>query len=187
MQEPQGRYMDPRLAALFTRQRENGFSDLRGAHGDLTIPISDRLLNDAAAAALPPSAPVRDLRLAAHAGNRIGVRFKIASASFLPPLNLTVVIDRQPELPASPVLVLKLEMGGLLSLAGPALRFLDALPAGIRVEQERIYLDLAVLLAERGLAELLQYVEKVQVTTTQGALVLTLRAGVRGAAPDQLT
>ena len=172
--------MDPRLAALFNRQRQNGFSDLRGAHADLTIPISDRLLNEAVAGALPASAPVRDLRLAAHTGNRIAVRFKIASASFLPPLNINVLIEKQPELPASPTLVLKLEMGGLLSLAGPALRFLDALPPGIRVEHDRVYVDLSGLLADRGLAELLEYAEQVQVTTTEGALVLGIRARVRG-------
>jgi hypothetical protein len=172
--------MDPRLAALLARQWETGLSDLRGAHADVTLPISDRLLNEAISEALPPSAPVRGLQLTSRPGNRIRVRFSVAAASFLPPLNLTVLIEQQPQLPASPILVLKLETGGLLSFAGSALRFLEALPPGVRVEQDRIHVDLAALLAARGLAGVLDYAEQVHVTTTDGALVVAIRAAVRG-------
>jgi len=170
--------MDPRLAALLTRQRQRQFSDFAGAHAVVTLPVSDRLLNEALTEALPPSAPVRDLQLATLAGNRIRVRFKVGSATFLPAINLTLVIERQPELPRSPVLVLRMEMGGLLSLAGPALRFLDALPPGVRVDHDRILVDLARLLAEHGLAELLEFAEDLQVTTTDGSLVVGIRASV---------
>jgi hypothetical protein len=171
--------MDPRLAALLTRQRQRQFSDFAGAQAVLTLPISDRLLNEALTEALPPSAPVRDLQLASLAGDRIRVRFKVGSATFLPAINVTLVIERQPELPRSPVLVLRMEMGGLLSLAGPALRFLDALPPGVQVDQDRIFVDLARLLAERGLSELLDFAEDLHVTTTDGALVVGIRASVR--------
>ena len=170
--------MDPRLEALLTRQRADGFADLRGATADIAIPISDRLLNEAIAQALPPSAAVRDVQLTSRAGNRIGVRFRIAAAAFLPPVNLTLTIERQPELPASPVLVLRLELGGLLSMAGSALRFLNALPPGIQVEQDRILVNLATLLAERGLADLLEYAEQVRVTTTDGAVIVAVRAAI---------
>jgi hypothetical protein len=170
--------MDPRIAALLLRQREQKFADLRGARADITLPVSDRLLNEALVAALPASAPVRDLQLTSRAGNRIGVRFKVTAASFLPTINLTLVIEHQPELPQSPVLVLRMEVGGLLSLAGPALRFLNALPPGVRVEQDRIYVDLSVLLADHGLADLLAYAEQVQVTTTDGGVVAAIRARV---------
>jgi hypothetical protein len=170
--------MDPRLAALLTQQRQRQFSDFAGAQAVVTLPISDRLLNEAVTEALPPSAPVRDLQLASLAGNRMRVRFKVGSATFLPAINLTLVIERQPELPRSPVLVLRMEMGGLLSLAGPALRFLDALPPGIRVDQDRIFVDLAKLLAERGLSELLDFAEELNVTTANGALVVGIRASV---------
>jgi hypothetical protein len=173
--------MGPRLEMLLSRLRATGFSDLRGAHAEVTLPISDRLLNDLIAAALPASAPVRDLELTSKPGNRIDVRFKVAAASFLPAMKVTLVIEGQPELPASPILVLKLEMGGLLSLAGPATRFLSALPAGIRIVEDRVHVNLATLLAEHGLAELLEYAEEVRVTTAEGAIVVDVRAGVRGA------
>jgi hypothetical protein len=172
--------MDPRLDLVLSRLRASGFFDLRGAHADVTLPISDRLLNDLIAGALPASAPVRDLQLTSKPGNRIAVRFKVAAASFLPAMKVGLVIEGQPELPASPILVLKLEMGGLLALAGPATRFLSALPAGIRIVEDRIYVNLATLLAERGLADLLEYAEQVRVTTVDGAVVVDVRAGVRG-------
>jgi hypothetical protein len=175
--------MDPRLAALISRQRDRGFADLAGAHALVTLPISDRLLNEAITEALPSSAPVRDLQLTSRAGNRIGVRFKIGAAAFLPPINLTLVIERQPDLPRSAVLGLRMEMGGLLSLAGPALRFLDALPPGVRVEQDRILVDLAKLLADRGLSEILEYAEAIEVTTNSGAIVLNVRARVGNSEP----
>jgi hypothetical protein len=107
------------------------------------------------------------------------VRAKLGGASFLPAFNLAVAIDRQPELPASPVLVLRLEMGGLLSLAGPALRFFDALPKGIRIEKDRIHIDLARLLDERGLAGFLEHLDQLHVDTAEGTTILSVRARVR--------
>jgi hypothetical protein len=173
--------MDERLEALLSRLRATRFSDLSGARADLTVPISDRLLTDLIATALPASAPVRDLHLTSKPHNRIDVRFKVPAASFLPSMKVTLVIEEQPELPASPILVLRLEMGGLLSLAGPATRFLSALPAGIQIIEDRVHVNLATLLGERGLADLLEYAEQVRVTTAEGAIVVALRAGVRGA------
>jgi hypothetical protein len=173
--------MDPRLETLLSRLRTTGFSDLRGAHADVTLPVSDRLLNDLIAGSLPASAPVRDVELTSKPGNRIAVRFKVAAASFLPQLKVSLVIEGQPELPVSPILVLKLEMGGLLALAGPATRFLSALPAGLHFVDDRLYVNLATLLAERGLGELLEYAEHVRVTTAEGAVVVHVRARIRGA------
>jgi hypothetical protein len=173
--------MDSRLETLLSRLRATGFSDLRGARADVTLPISDRLLNELIAAALPASAPVRELALTSKPGDRIAVRFKVAAVSFLPPMKVTLVIEEQPELPASPILVLKVELGGLLSLAGSLTRFLSALPAGIRVVEDRVHVNLATLLAERGFAELLQYAEQVRVTTAEGAVVIDVRAAVREA------
>jgi len=175
--------MDQRLLRLFRRQAATGFEDLRGAETSVTLPVSDRLLNEIITEALPASAKVRDVEVRALAGNRFGVRAKIGAASFLPPVSLTVAIDRQPELPGSPVLVLRLELGGLLAVAGAALRFFGALPPGIRIENDRVYVDLAQLLEKQGLSGLLEHLEQLHVDTTQGATILSLRARIR--APEK--
>jgi len=171
--------MDQRLSELLKRQIASGFEDLRGAEAAVTVPVSDRLLNEIITQALPASGRVRDVEVRARAGNRFAVRASIAGASFLPALNLTVAIDRQPELPDSPVLGLRLEMGGLLSLAGPALRFFDALPQGIRIQDDRIYVDLAQLLSQRGLSGVLDHLEQFHVNTAEGSTILSLRARIR--------
>jgi hypothetical protein len=161
------------------RQRDAGFSDLRGATATLELPISERLLNEIVAETLPPSRHIQDVQIQPRAGDRIGVRMTLGSLSFPLPINLTLAIDAQPDLPASPVLVFRLETVALLLLAGPVLRLLGALPPGIRVENDRLYLDLAKLLADRGLASWLEYVEQLTVTTVEGKLVVSIRAGVR--------
>jgi hypothetical protein len=176
---PWGDSMDQRLARLLKRQVAAGFEDLRGAEAAVTLPVSDRLLNEIIAEALPSSGRVRDVEVRAQTGNRFAVRARIGGASFLPPLNLTVAIDRQPELPASPSLVLRLERGGLLSLAGPALRFFDALPPGIRIQDDRIHVDLAQLLEARGLSGFLEHLEQLHIDTTEGTTILSVRARIR--------
>jgi hypothetical protein len=177
--------MDQRLLRLLNRQVATGLEDLRGAEAAVTLPVSDRLLNEIITEALPSPAKVRDLDVRAQPGNRFAVRAKVAAASFLPALNLTVAIDRQPELPASPVLVLRLELGGLLAVAGAALRFFDALPPGIRVENDRVHVDLAQLLERQGLSGLLEHLEHLHITTTEGTTILSVRARIASEAAPQ--
>jgi hypothetical protein len=160
------------------RQQASGFEDLRGAEVSATVPISERLLNEFIQESLPRSVPIRDLHVSPQRGDRFAVRARLGSSSFLPPLTVTVLIERQPELPSSPILVLKLEMGALLSLAAPALRFLDALPPGMRLERDRIYVDLAKLLEQRGFGQYLEFVQRLELHTTDGALIASVRAGV---------
>jgi hypothetical protein len=171
--------VDERFARLFLRQHASGFQDLRGASGSLTLPISARLLNEVIAESLPRSAPIRDLEVKPLAGDRFGVRFRIGTSALLPPIGLTLSIDQQPILPDSPVLVLKMETSGLLTLAGPALRFLDALPPGVRVERDRIYVDVRKLLEVRSAAQYLEYVSALNVNTLDGSLVVSIRASIK--------
>ena len=160
------------------RQQDAGFPDLQGAEASIVLPVSDRLLNQILSEGITLPSQVRELQVRAQAGNRIAVRVKVGG-SFFPALNLTLVIEGQPELPSFPVLVLKLEMGGLLALAGPALRFLNSLPPGIRIEGDRVHVDLGRLAQERGLQSWLPYLDALRVDTAEGVLVLTIRASVR--------
>jgi hypothetical protein len=171
--------MDQRLVQLLARQLAAGFADFRGADASITLPVSDRLVNELIAEWTPPSAPVRDVRVRSYADNRLAVQLRIAAAAFFPPVSFTLKVDRQPDLPSSPVLVLRMGMGGLLSMAGPALRFLNALPPGIRVDDDRVHVNLAELLEQRGLGSLLQALERLEITPSEGALVLTVRLAIR--------
>ncbi len=171
--------MDPRVERFLTRLQETGFADLRGATATVTLPVADRLLNEVIAEQLPASGRIREVRLHARDGNRVDVRIKIGDGVFPPPVNLSVAIERQPQLPASPVLVLRLQLGGFLSMMGAVMGFLDHLPPGIRVERDLVYVDLAALLAERGLRSWLDYVDEMVVTTVEGAVLVAIAASVR--------
>jgi hypothetical protein len=174
--------MDPRLQQILTGQQNDGFPDLQGAEASIVVPVSDRLLNRILSEGITLPSQIRELRVHAQAGNRIAVRVKVGG-SFFPAINLTLAIEGQPELPGFPVLVLKLELGGLLALAGPALRFLDSLPRGIRIEGDRVHVDLGRLAQERGLEAWLPYLEALRVDTAEGVLVLTARAAMRARRP----
>jgi hypothetical protein len=171
--------VDERFLRLLRRQQASGFDDVRGAEASVTVPVSERLLNEAITDAMPPSAPVRDLSVKPIAGDRFAVRARIGSSAFLPAFNVTLTIHQQPAFPASPVLVLTMEGSGLLSFAGPALRFLDALPPGIRVDHDRILVDLATLLEARGLGGYLQYVDDLRINTVEGAVLVSFRASIK--------
>jgi hypothetical protein len=171
--------VDERLERLLRQQLDSGFADLRGAEAAITLPVSERLLNELVVEAVPPSAPVRDLQIAPEAADRFSVRLRVGSSPLIPRLKIALSIDRQPELPTSPVLVLKVESAGLMTLAGPILRLLNALPAGIAVHDDRIHLDLRALADHRGLAPFLDYLTELRVNTLPGAVVLTLRGRLR--------
>jgi len=171
--------VDERLERLLRQQLDSGFADLRGAEAAITLPLSERLLNELVAEAVPPSAPVRDLQIVPEAADRFSIRLRVGSSPLIPRLKILVSIDRQPELPTSPVLVLKVESAGWMTLAGPMLRLLNALPAGIAVHDDRIHVDLRALADRRGLASYLDYLTELRVNTLPGALVVTLRGRLR--------
>jgi hypothetical protein len=112
----------------------------------------------------------------ADPGNQFSVRIRLARPSFLPAFRLRFVIEQQPQLPASPVLVLRMVAEGLAALAAPALRFLEVLPPGIRLQQERLYVDLAVLLQKYGAGEALDFLTDLSVSTAEGRIIVTARA-----------
>jgi len=167
------------LDELVRRQISRGCRDLAGARVSVRIPVSEALINEAIAASLPPGGRVREIHVNPRASNRLRVRLVVAKPGFLPPITLTVTIDRQPSLPDSPDLVLRLEGAGtLLTFAGPALAFIDALPPGILMRGDLVFVNLKTLAESRGLAEWLAYVERLEVSTEPGRIVLAVDAGV---------
>jgi len=171
--------MDERLERVLQRQLADGFPDVRGAQAAITLPISERLLNELLAETIPRSVPVTDLRVTPEAGDRFVVRFRVGSSSLVPRLKIVLAIEAQPDLPALPILVLRLETTGLMMLAGPVLRLFNALPDGITVKDDRIHVDLRALAERRGMAPYLDYLDQLRVNTLGGAVVLTVHARIQ--------
>jgi hypothetical protein len=171
--------MEQWLSTLIREEQQAGFPDLGGAEARLTLPVSDRLISRVIAKRLPPTAPIADVEVFAESGNQFKVRVRLKKPSFLPPITVAFLIERQPELPASPVLVLRLLSEGIAALAGPALRLFDVLPPGIRFDSGRVFVDLAAIASQRGMADALQFVQSLSVTTETGKIIVAAALAVR--------
>jgi hypothetical protein len=93
----------------------------------------------------------------------------------LPMLRVDVVIDRQPELPAQPILGMRWTLRGLGPLAmfaAPVISYLRALPAGIRLEGDRVSVNVEEMLRQRGFADLVPLLTGLRVTTRDRRFVL---------------
>ena len=160
------------LAEILRQLQSTQFRDLRGARVAATIPISERLVNEIVTASLPRSVPVREVRVQPLAGDAFAVRL-VPRAALLPALSLRLEIIQQPELPSTPVLVLRMAtMGALFGLASAAFPIAGLLPPGVRLDGDRIMLDLAALAARAGAADLLPHLASLRVNTEDGRVVL---------------
>ena len=165
--------IEPWWLALLREQQSTNFADLGGAHASFTVPVSDRLLNRIIADRLPRSSPVSELQLHAEDGNQMTVGVKLGRLAFLPPVRIRLAIERQPDLPASPILVLRMVLEGVAAVAGPALRFLEGLPPGVRLQQDRLHVDLATLLGHYGAASALPFITALELTTVGGQVIVS--------------
>jgi hypothetical protein len=173
--------LEPWWVTLLREQQSDDFPDLAGAEAFATIPISDRLITRAIVQRLPPSAPIRELEVRAHAGDQFTVRLRLAKPALLPSVQLRLAIEQQPDLPRSAILVLGVVSQGLTGLAINALRFVDVLPPGVRFDGRRFLVDLETILNRYGAAQALAYVTDLSVTTSDGRFVVR----ARGAVPER--
>ena len=167
------------LVSLLAQQQASGFADLTGAQVTATVPVKERLINQVIAANLPPDGALRHAELQAHPGERLTLRVALARPSFLPPFSVNLQIERQAQLPDSPVIVLRIVgAGGLMAMAGSMAGLAGGLPPGMRLDGDRIHVDLRAMLRARGAATFLDLVEELYVTTGEGTVMLALRARV---------
>jgi hypothetical protein len=171
--------MEGPLLELLRRQIALGLRGVAGTRISVRIPVSEPLINEAIAISLPPGARVREAQVSPRAHDRARVRLVVSKPSFLPPITFTVAIERQPSLPDSPDLVLRLEGAGtMLTFAGPALAFLNALPPGILMRGDQVFVNMLELARNQGLGDWLRFVERLQITTEPGQIVITVEAAV---------
>ena len=163
--------MDPRLIGVIDRLRGSGFAEVKGARASLSIPVSEAILNELITAALPAGGPLRDLHVRPQAGNRLAVRARASRLDFLPPMTISLQIEGQPQLPDTPLVVRILSMPGLLSVAGSMLSP-GSLPPGIRLERDRVLVDVRQLLEGKGFAEIVPLIERLQVSSEEGRLLI---------------
>jgi len=172
--------MDPRLAPLLTRLQSNRFADLSGSEAYTVIRIGEALLNEAASTFIASSSVVRSVVLHPRAGNQIDVQLRLTRPALLPAFNVTLQIEEQPQLPDRPELVLRLTgAGGLMRLAAPAIASSGSLPRGIRLDGDRVRVNVRELAEEQRQAHLLEYADQLQLLSEDGRLVVAVQLRVR--------
>ena len=176
--------IEPWWLTLLREQQSVNFADLFGAHASFTIPVTDRLLSRIIADRLPRSSPVSEIQLYAEDGNQMVVSVRLWRLAFLPAIRVRLTIERQPDLPASPTLVLRMALEGVAALAGPALRFLEWLPPGVRLEKDRLHVDLATLLQRHGAAAALSFITALELTTAAGRVIVSGRLAIPPRVPS---
>lgn len=168
--------MNQTLARLLDHLQNTDFGEIAGTRIFATVPIAETLVNQIIRDTMPQTLPVRELSIQPLDGNRLSVRVT-PRAMFMPSLTLSLNIERQPDIPTSPVLVLRLAtMPGILSLAGPALQ--QSLPPGVRLQGEVILVDVAELARHHGLERVFSRLRQLRLTTDAGRLLLTIEAGI---------
>jgi hypothetical protein len=161
------------LNQLFSDLQTTAFKDIAGASVSARVPIAASLLSRIAGDALRATPlPIRAVDIRPHAGDRLDVVVTL-TWPLVPPLTIPVTIERQPDFPDSPVLLLRWSfLGRLGAMALHFTRALDRLPAGVRIERDRLALDLSTLAAHTGAAPLLRHVKRAALHTTEDHAVV---------------
>jgi hypothetical protein len=153
--------------------------DLRELAGTILageIPLREDVVNRLVARQIAQRpGPIGSVRLAPRDGQRIDVTLSLDKPRFMPAIDLDVRIEQQPSFPAAPVLALRWSMprvGPLAAFAVPIVSAFKSLPPGIRLDGDRVFVDLAEILRSRGLGDLIRYLGTVKLTTRDGAFVV---------------
>jgi hypothetical protein len=153
--------------------------DFAGAHATARIPVSGALLNRLVADALArTTSPVRSVDIRPRAGDRFDAVVAV-SWPFVPALTVTLAIEQQPTFPDSPILILRWSLLGAVGVL--ASRFLSSfagLPDGIRIEGDRLLLNLPLLVVQSPLAPMLGYVTALELHTLDGRAVVNVELTV---------
>jgi hypothetical protein len=171
--------MDANVSELLSSLQSSGFRDIAGSRASARIPVARSLVNRLVAQSLRgTSAPVREVDVRPHQGDEFDVVLTL-SWPFVPPLKVTVRVAQQPEFPAAPVLVFRWSLLGAVGvLASRVIASLDRLPAGIRLDGERLLVDIPVVAGRGPAATLLPFIKKLELHTIDEWIVLDMELGI---------
>lgn len=154
--------------------------ELAGARVSAQVPIPTGVINRLVAARLDGRGAVAAAVVAPRQDNVIEVDVT-PSARLIPRVRVQAMVERQPQFPADPRLILRWRIpaaGPLARMAGPFLANLKSLPPGVRIDADFIVIDLREVLAAHGEADLLPYVRSLRVETRAEGLVVRFDLGV---------
>ena len=166
------------LAELFRDRTGLDLREIAGTTLAGEIPIGDALINRMLAQKFAQHAQIGSLRIQAQPNDSVAIHV-VPRARLMPPLNISAVIEGQPQFPDNPTLRLRWSMpaaGPLALFAAPMLAYFKAMPQGIRMDGDRVAVDLRELLRARGLDDVIAFVKTLEVHTRPGGFVLRFEA-----------
>jgi hypothetical protein len=168
---------------LLNDLRRRRFANLAGSRAAVDLAIPQRLINHVLADAFVESeGRLRGVTVTIHPDYRFHLDLQL-SRSFVPSIAVEVVLDRQPSLPDTPELVFRWRtaLPGLASLAGSAATFLGKLPPGVRMEGDRVFVDIRPFFERADAADLFPFVSEFTLSTREQILDVHLVAQVTAA------
>jgi hypothetical protein len=167
--------LDAFASQLLAQLQSSAFGDLAGSRISARIPVSRSLVNQLVAQALEgTTTPVRDVDIQPRDDDRIDAIVRV-SLPFVPPLKVAIAIEEQPQFPASPVLVLRWSLlGGLGAIASRLIGARDRLPPGIKLDGDRLELDIPVLAARLPVAPMLSWVKTLELHSIADRVVVVV-------------
>lgn len=167
------------MSAALDRLRElagNNFEQLAGARIGGELPLTDAVVNRAIAERVARSGgPVTGVSVHARDGDALDIELSLQGVPMVSTVPISARVDQQPLLPHSPVLGLTWSLAGLGALAriaGPFIARMRRLPPGIRIEGDRILVDIADLLRAQRLDDLLRHLAHLEVHTHDGRIIV---------------
>jgi hypothetical protein len=147
--------------------------ELKGAQVSGAIPFPDVLLNRWIAMKLDARSRVAAVILESHDGNTVSAHVRMRS-SFVPTVTVDATVEKQPEFPESPALVLRWapRLGPLSAFVAQAVDSFARLPPWIRMQPGLATVDVAELIRSLGYGELLPYIKSLRVLPAAGRIVL---------------
>lgn len=149
-------------------------ADVSGASIAGEIPFSDAVVNRLIAERIANHPQIASVLVQAREADTVAITVTPRSR-LMPAVNISARIERQPEFPHSPTMLLRWTMpaiGPLATLvAGPALAFFKALPRGLKADGDLIAVDLRELVQSRGLGEVMGFIRQAAIHTRPGGFV----------------
>ena len=151
-----------------------------GANVSGEIPLPDDFINRLIAQRLSGHPQVQAVRVESHDGDALVVHV-VPRARLLPAMRIVAQIESQPEFPQNPILLLRWSMpaaGALAMFAAPIVSYFKAMPPGIRMDADRIAIDVRELLRGRGFEDVIGFIRRLAVHTRQGAVMARFELGL---------
>jgi hypothetical protein len=160
---------------IFQRIIANNFSDLGGLAVDVSIPVSQQLVNEIIEAALQGNQNIEYCRVSIGEQNRIFINVKTTRWPW--PVNLKVWVFQSVDIRPVPKIRVLLENNVLLGKLGS---FFKALPEGVKLYGEQIVIDVRSFLKTEQQKKFLDLVKSMEIQTEKGKLIFDVQIRIDG-------